>query len=167
MTISPLLVKTTMAKAYTAETSWDGTDGRINATSLWQPPSPHQRPCVASNDVVNTLDDASKTMPHTSSLPTIVSVSFYKGGGFMNSMKLVIPWHFNSWKKTPIDAVTPQRFRVCFHLWCELTTTMNVTEWQVSWNSYVLSGVVFMLGFPLSMIKIDELSQGCRTGAWA
>ena len=27
------------------------------------------------------------------------------------------------------------RFRVCFHLWCELTSTMNETEWQVSWNS--------------------------------
>ena len=31
------------------------------------------------------------------------------------------------WKQT--------RLRVCFHLWCELTTTMNVTEWQLSWNS--------------------------------
>ena len=28
-----------------------------------------------------------------------------------------------------------KRFRVCFHLWCELTSTMNVTEWQVPWNS--------------------------------
>ena len=43
-------------------------------------------------------------------------------------------WHHNTrvnshprWKQT--------RFRVCFHLWCELTSTMNVTEWQVSWNS--------------------------------
>ena len=27
-------------------------------------------------------------------------------------------------------------FCVCFHLWCELTSTMNVTEWQVSWNSW-------------------------------
>ena len=27
----------------------------------------------------------------------------------MNSMKLVIPLHFISWKKTPNDAVTPQR----------------------------------------------------------
>ena len=34
------------------------------------------------------------------------------------------------WKKT--------RNRVCFHLWCELTTTMNITEWQVSWNSWKL-----------------------------
>ena len=33
------------------------------------------------------------------------------------------------WKQT--------RFRVCFHLWCELTTTMNITEWQVSWNSWI------------------------------
>ena len=28
------------------------------------------------------------------------------------------------------------RFRVCFHLWCKLTSTMNVTERQVSWNSW-------------------------------
>ena len=41
-------------------------------------------------------------------------------------------WHHNArvnshqrWKQT--------RNRVCFHLWCELTSTMNVTEWQVSW----------------------------------
>ena len=66
---------------------------------------------------------------------------------FMNTMKLVILLHFVSWKKTPNDVVTPQRqsqftprwkqtrFRLCFHLWCELTSTMNVTEWQVSWNS--------------------------------
>ena len=32
------------------------------------------------------------------------------------------------WKQT--------RFRVCFHLWCELTITMNVTEWQISYNSW-------------------------------
>ena len=43
-------------------------------------------------------------------------------------------WHHNArvnshqrWKQT--------RNRICFHLWCELTSTMNVTEWQVSWNS--------------------------------
>ena len=43
-------------------------------------------------------------------------------------------WHLNAqvnshqrWKQT--------RFRICFHLWCELTNTMNVTEWQVSWYS--------------------------------
>ena len=43
-------------------------------------------------------------------------------------------WHLNArvnahqrWKQ--------MRFRICFHLWCELTITMNVTEWQVSWNS--------------------------------
>ena len=40
-------------------------------------------------------------------------------------------FHYNAgvsshqrWKQT--------RFPVCFHLWCELTSTMNVTEWQVS-----------------------------------
>ena len=44
-------------------------------------------------------------------------------------------WHNNArvnshqrWKQT--------RNRVCFHLWCELTRTINVTEWQVSWNSF-------------------------------
>ena len=43
-------------------------------------------------------------------------------------------WHHNTrvnshqrWKQT--------QFHVCFHPWCELTTTMNVTEWQLSWNS--------------------------------
>ena len=45
-------------------------------------------------------------------------------------------WHHNArvnshqrWKQT--------RFRICFRLWCELTSTMNVTEWQVSWNSCI------------------------------
>ena len=27
-------------------------------------------------------------------------------------------------------------FCVCYHLRCELTIAMNVTEWQVSWNSW-------------------------------
>ena len=47
-------------------------------------------------------------------------------------------WHHNArvdsqqrWKQT--------RFRICFHLWCELTSTMNVTERQVSWNSWKLA----------------------------
>ena len=42
-------------------------------------------------------------------------------------------WHQNTrvnshqrWKQT--------RFRVCFHFWCELTST--ITEWRVSWNSW-------------------------------
>ena len=29
-------------------------------------------------------------------------------------------------------------FRVCFRLWCEFTSTRNVTEWQVSWNSWYI-----------------------------
>ena len=66
----------------------------------------------------------------------------------MNSMKLVIPLHFISWKKRLQTMLwhhnarvnshqrwKQTRFRVWFHLWCELTSTMNVTEWQVSWNS--------------------------------
>ena len=47
-------------------------------------------------------------------------------------------WHHNTrinshqrWKQ--------MRFRICFHLWCEMTITMNVTEWQVSWNSWSAS----------------------------
>ena len=63
---------------------------------------------------------------------TCHSVTFY----FMKKKKdsKRCCWHHNArvnshqrWKQT--------RFRVCFHLWCELTATMNVTEWQVSWNS--------------------------------
>ena len=45
-------------------------------------------------------------------------------------------WHLNArvnshqrWKQT--------RFCVCFHLWCELTSKINVTEWQVSLNSCI------------------------------
>ena len=33
------------------------------------------------------------------------------------------------------------RNRVCFHLWCELTSTMNVTKWQVSCNSCIGSTI--------------------------
>ena len=59
-----------------------------------------------------------------------------------NSMKLVVPLHSISWKKTPNHNARvnshqrwkQMRFRVCFHLWCELTSTRNVTDWQVSWN---------------------------------
>ena len=47
------------------------------------------------------------------------------------------------WKQT--------RFRVCFHLWCELTSTMSVTEWQVSWNSYIV------------FIKYQFTIQSCNT----
>ena len=61
---------------------------------------------------------------------TCHSVTFY----FMKNRLQTMLWHRNArvnshqrWKQT--------RFRVCFHLWCELTSTMNVTERQVSWNS--------------------------------
>ena len=43
-------------------------------------------------------------------------------------------WHHNAWVNSH-QRWKQTRFRVCFHLWCELTNTMNVTEWQVSWNS--------------------------------
>ena len=67
----------------------------------------------------------------------------------MNSMKRVIPLHFTSCRKDfqqcckitipwPIYIKIKDRHRsaVYFQLWCELTSTMNVTEWHVSWNSY-------------------------------
>ena len=34
--------------------------------------------------------------------------------------------------------------RVCFHLWCELTSTINVTEWQVSWNSWLVFWILIL-----------------------
>ena len=87
-------------------------------------------------------------------------------------------WHHNArvnshhrWKQT--------RNRACFHLWCELTNTMNVTEWQVSWNSWfgfsshihhtcrvpVIEPLIRMVGipstawppFPLNMIRRQTL----------
>ena len=64
------------------------------------------------------------------SLETCRSVTSY----FMKKRLQVMLWHHDArvnshqrWKQT--------RFRVCFHLWCELTSTMNVKEWQVSWIS--------------------------------
>ena len=70
---------------------------------------------------------------------------------YMSSMKLVILLHFISWKKilqtmlwhhnarvNSHQSWKQTRFCVCFHLWCELNSTMNVTEWQVSWNSWIV-----------------------------
>ena len=55
-------------------------------------------------------------------------------------------WHHNArvnshqrWKQ--------MRFRVCFHLWCELTSTINVPEWQVSWNSWYKTKAKFQFRF--------------------
>ena len=66
---------------------------------------------------------------------TCNSLTFY----FMEKRLQTMLWHHNArvnshqrWKQT--------RFRVCFHLWSELTSTMNVTEWQVSWNSWAVIG---------------------------
>ena len=66
----------------------------------------------------------------------------------MNSMKPVIPLHFIFMikdSKRCCDTTTPESihtkdgkktwFCISFHLWCELTSTTNVTGWQVSWNS--------------------------------
>ena len=48
------------------------------------------------------------------------------------------------------------RFRVCFHLLCELASTMNVTEWQVSWNS--LFAVTDHLSFILRIALLSKMS---------
>ena len=52
-------------------------------------------------------------------------------------------WHHNTrvnshqrWKQ--------MQFRVCFHLWCEQATTMNVTKLEVSWNSWVASSASYI-----------------------
>ena len=67
-------------------------------------------------------------------------------------------WHHKArvnshqrWKQT--------RFRVCFHLWCELTSTMNVTEWQVSWNSWQEC----WLRWWLTSMKLLKVVIMCRT----
>ena len=66
----------------------------------------------------------------------------------MNSMKLVIPLHFISLKKTQNDAVTPlcqsqftpkMKANAVPRLLSSLVwihQSINVTEWQVSWNSW-------------------------------
>ena len=80
---------------------------------------------------------------------------------YMNPMKLVIPLHVISCKKKRLQTILwhrnarvnshqrwkQTRFRICFHLWCELTSTMNVTEWQVSWNSWLARGTTWGEGW--------------------
>ena len=48
-------------------------------------------------------------MAHGIAKENSVSVKDMTLTDHMTSMKLVIPLHFISWKKTPNDAVTPQR----------------------------------------------------------
>ena len=66
------------------------------------------------------------------------------------------------WKQT--------RFCICFHLWCELTSTMNVTEWQVSWNSWPNSHktwhpsvIVFLQILLVGSHDTCLKSEGCRS----
>ena len=71
-----------------------------------------------------------------------LQILIWKGMSTMNSMKLVTPlrlfhekrlqlmlWHHNARVKSH-QRWKQMRFCICFHLWCELTSTMNVTEWQ-------------------------------------
>ena len=67
-------------------------------------------------------------------------------------------WHHNArvnshqrWKQ--------MRNRVCFHLWCELTSTMNVMEWQVSWNSCYIRLVIHAF---TSDSKMKQIVSGIR-----
>ena len=53
------------------------------------------------------------------------------------------------WKRT--------RFRVCFHLWCELTSTMNVTEWQVSSNSWLFVLLALVYSWSKRWTSVCEL----------
>ena len=43
------------------------------------------------------------------------------------------------------DTTTPE-LCVCFYLWCELTSTINVREWQVAWNSWDVVSINCYLG---------------------
>ena len=92
------------------------------------------RKCLAgSSNFVGTLFCIKWLLPNSKSwLPW--NLSFLYILLHENRLQMML-WHHNTrvnshqrWKQT--------RFRVCFHLWCELTSTMNVTEWQVSWNSW-------------------------------
>ena len=73
-------------------------------------------------------------------------------------------WHPNArvnshqrWKQT--------RFRVYFHLWCELTNRMNVTEWPISWNSWYEQGsrANYQVPTKWTRLKLPPLSpRQCR-----
>ena len=78
---------------------------------------------------------------------------------FLNYMTLVIPLHFIWWKETPNDAVTPQRQSQFI---CELTITMNVTEWQVSWNSCY---EIYVYEISLSVKYLWNI-YWCKTEQW-
>ena len=96
--------------------------------SLW---SPNLLSLMISGDLrwSGDLVDIIPVCLCMNSVQTCHSVTFY----FMKKRLQTMLWHGNTkvnshqrWKQT--------RFRVCFYLWCELTSTMNVTEWQVSWS---------------------------------
>ena len=65
---------------------------------------------------------------------------------FLEKIPQTILWHHNArvnsqqrWKQ--------MMFCICFHLWCELTSTINVTEWQVSWNLCFICSLLSLLFF--------------------
>ena len=108
-------------------------------------------------------------MLSTAQLTTYTSLATSLAGHEFHETCHSVTFYFM--KKAPNDVVTPQRqsqftpkmkanvvprFRVCFHLWCELTSTMNVTEWQVSWNS------CYVLIWKLADFILSE-SQRCST----
>ena len=110
-------------------------------------------------------DDLACTMPEASSAAAyhichqilqpysmfynICTMQSHAGKPYLKfDMKLVIPLH--SLYRSSHQRWKQMRNRVCFHFWCELTLALwchsivwslffmkwNVTEWQVSWNSW-------------------------------
>ena len=114
---------------------------RAESTAKWAPPSEHRQ---------HHTDWPSlhyKWIPWNLSFPYIL---------FHAKRLQTMLWHLNArvnshqkWKQT--------RFRVCFHLWCELTSTMNVTEWQVSWNSWLANW------WDHSFYQLNFFFKGCNS----
>ena len=102
---------------------------------------------------------------------TILSTFYHPS---MNSMKFVIPLHFISWKKDSkwcCDTTTPESIHTkdeskrgsafAFIVGVKLTSTMNVTKWHVSWNSWY-THIPQTYGVPCDVIVYDWKSQYFR-----
>ena len=136
-----------------------------NTTNLWY--SFQKGECFAIDRWPNSM--AAVFVPSSSCLMKFVLQFLFSL--FMNSVKLVIPLRFISYKNTPNDAVTPQRQSQftpkmkanavprLLSLCCELTGTMNVTEWPVSWNS-CCAGCVWGPEMLLQLYKGSEGGEG-------
>ena len=66
--------------------------------------------CIVSSNFKNQVKNMQPQIMRRCSLWMTAQDNVSKSQAqYMNSMKLVIPLYFISWKKTPNDAVTPQR----------------------------------------------------------